>query len=178
MIIRVAAIISLVLLPLSGLLWRASHRKPIQRRYDVTEYKSLNLFLRDGVCSLHLLSMPVKGSTRSEFYASLQRNPTPDNRSLLLSSKKAGSYRKTWLVFPLWLSTAVLGLICMLPVAQGPLRRWYRLRRCLCIYCGYNLTGNLSGRCPECGARAEKSRQRPSKSPRGRQLARSRWHHD
>ncbi|MHC4698890.1 MAG: hypothetical protein ACYTFA_19345, partial [Planctomycetota bacterium] len=84
MITKVAAIISLVLLPLSGLRWYTSHRKPIQRRYDVTLYKSLNIYLQDGVCSLHLLSMPLRAGTRSEFHASLQQNPTPGNRSLLL----------------------------------------------------------------------------------------------
>jgi hypothetical protein len=33
------------------------------------------------------------------------------------------------------------------------LRRWHRRRRPgHCVQCGYNLTGNTSGRCPECGA--------------------------
>jgi hypothetical protein len=30
--------------------------------------------------------------------------------------------------------------------------RAYRLRHGLCLPCGYNLTGNLSGTCPECGS--------------------------
>lgn len=34
---------------------------------------------------------------------------------------------------------------------RGPLRRRRRRRRGLCLTCGYNLTGNTSGRCPECG---------------------------
>ncbi len=29
--------------------------------------------------------------------------------------------------------------------------RGLRLRRGLCVECGYNLTGNVSGVCPECG---------------------------
>jgi len=35
-------------------------------------------------------------------------------------------------------------------------RRWrrrFRLTHGLCLTCGYNLTGNVSGRCPECGER-------------------------
>ena len=49
------------------------------------------------------------------------------------------------LSFPLWIPL-VLGLI---PLAYG----WFRSRRrngrhC---HCGYDLTGNVSGRCPECG---------------------------
>ena len=34
---------------------------------------------------------------------------------------------------------------------RGPLRRWRRRRRGECLTCGYNLTGNVSGVCPECG---------------------------
>ncbi len=34
---------------------------------------------------------------------------------------------------------------------RGPVRRWRRRRRGECLRCGYNLTGNLSGICPECG---------------------------
>ncbi len=32
-------------------------------------------------------------------------------------------------------------------------RRWRRRKRNLCVLCGYNLTGNTSGVCPECGKR-------------------------
>lgn len=34
---------------------------------------------------------------------------------------------------------------------RGPLRRWRRRRRGRCVKCGYDLTGNVSGVCPECG---------------------------
>jgi hypothetical protein len=36
-------------------------------------------------------------------------------------------------------------------------RRWEAARGDvpLCTFCGYNLTGNVSGRCPECGASIE-----------------------
>ncbi len=34
---------------------------------------------------------------------------------------------------------------------RGPLRRYRRRRRGLCLTCGYDLEGNLSGVCPECG---------------------------
>lgn len=30
--------------------------------------------------------------------------------------------------------------------------RWARARKGLCANCGYDLTANVSGRCPECGA--------------------------
>ena len=34
---------------------------------------------------------------------------------------------------------------------RGPLRRYRRKKRGLCIRCGYDLEGNVSGVCPECG---------------------------
>ena len=40
---------------------------------------------------------------------------------------------------------------------RGPLRRWRRRKKGLCIGCGYNLTGNVSGVCPECGTKAVES---------------------
>jgi len=50
---------------------------------------------------------------------------------------------------PLWL----FGVPASLAIAFSPKRRWRRRRAGRCIYCGYNLTGNLSGVCPECGER-------------------------
>ena len=38
---------------------------------------------------------------------------------------------------------------------RGPLRRWRRRKRGLCLHCGYNLTGNTSGVCPECAQKIE-----------------------
>jgi hypothetical protein len=48
----------------------------------------------------------------------------------------------------------VLVLLASYPIVsfiRGPLRRWRRRRKGLCVRCGYNLTGNTSGVCPECG---------------------------
>ena len=38
---------------------------------------------------------------------------------------------------------------------RRPLRRRRRRKRGLCLTCGYNLTGNTSGMCPECTAKVE-----------------------
>jgi len=57
----------------------------------------------------------------------------------------------TTVVFPVW---GVLLLLWAYPAfmfARGPLRRYRRRRRGLCTQCGYSLTGNISGICPECG---------------------------
>jgi hypothetical protein len=57
-------------------------------------------------------------------------------------------------VAPLW---ALAAAAAVLPLARaaaqlhGPSRRRRRRRRGLCAACGYDLTGNVSGVCPECG---------------------------
>ena len=50
-----------------------------------------------------------------------------------------------------WL--VLLSFACALPLLPGEIKS-YRARRRLrgeCVHCGYNLTGNISGICPECG---------------------------
>lgn len=73
-------------------------------------------------------------------------------RPYLLPSLETGA-RHTWLHVPPWLILALL----VLPTAL--LWRLDHRRpqpgRC---HCGYNLTGNTSGRCPECG-RVAKARE-------------------
>lgn len=51
------------------------------------------------------------------------------------------------LVYPLVLTGGYPSLVLL----RGPLRRWRRRHKGLCVKCGYDLTGNLSGVCPECG---------------------------
>jgi hypothetical protein len=58
-----------------------------------------------------------------------------------------------WALFTLFAWYPGLAFIC------GPFRRWRRHGRALCTNCGYNLTGNVSGVCPECGT-AMRSRSR------------------
>lgn len=43
------------------------------------------------------------------------------------------------------------GVCAAVPLFRGPVRRWHRARRGLCVRCGYDLTGNISGVCSECG---------------------------
>ncbi len=52
---------------------------------------------------------------------------------------------------PLWLLGAILMSYPAVTLIRGPLRRWHRRRHNCCVRCGYNLTGNISGVCPECG---------------------------
>lgn len=53
--------------------------------------------------------------------------------------------------FPVWMPTLAFATFPLIVLFRGPLRRRRRLRRGRCTSCGYDLTGNESGICPECG---------------------------
>ena len=84
--------------------------------------------------------------------ASLQ--PAYVRANWLLSAGPIGTNRQpgmaqiAMLRVPLWL----VGVIPLSVATPLWLRQWRRLRLPAgCCPCGYNLTGNVSGRCPECG---------------------------
>ena len=51
-------------------------------------------------------------------------------------------------LFPFIMLSATYPIIAFI---RGPLRRYRRRRKGLCVKCGYNLTGNTTGICSECG---------------------------
>ena len=55
---------------------------------------------------------------------------------------------------PLWEPILALSVYPTIAFIRGPVRRWRRRRKGWCIPCGYDLTGNVSGVCPECGSKA------------------------
>jgi len=52
---------------------------------------------------------------------------------------------------PLSFLAIVFAVYPVISFIRGPLRRWRRLKSGGCVRCGYDLTGNVSGICPECG---------------------------
>ncbi len=52
---------------------------------------------------------------------------------------------------PIWFAILLLGTYPAFTFLRGPLRRWRRRHLGLCLKCGYDLTGNTTGICPECG---------------------------
>ena len=50
-----------------------------------------------------------------------------------------------------WLLAGLLATYPAIAFIRGPLRRWRRKKRGQCLNCGYDLMGNKSGVCPECG---------------------------
>ncbi len=57
----------------------------------------------------------------------------------------------TMTFFPRWLPSALLGAYPLFVSARYFVRRWRRREPGVCGKCGYDLTGNVSGVCPECG---------------------------
>jgi hypothetical protein len=53
-----------------------------------------------------------------------------------------------------WLLFALFGFGPTLVLIRGPLSRSQRRKKHQCLFCGYSLTGNTSGVCPECGTGA------------------------
>ena len=151
MIAKTIAVLCVLALPVSLSFWHKSHKHPAQHRYDLTVYKSVWVYLKDGVCGLHMISMPTKVASRTEFHATLPNAGLLQGRSFYLSSEVQGPYRITWIIFPLWFPTAILAGSCGAALFVGPVRRWVRVRTGRCVECGYSLRGNRSGRCPECG---------------------------
>ena len=54
---------------------------------------------------------------------------------------------------PMCIFPALLLTFPTIAFIRGPYRRHRRRKKGLCLKCGYNLTGNISGICPECGKR-------------------------
>ena len=52
---------------------------------------------------------------------------------------------------PLWIPLVIFAAYPTFAFIRGPLRRWRRRCAGHCVRCGYDLTGNESGVCPECG---------------------------
>lgn len=61
-------------------------------------------------------------------------------------------YRYTRILCPTWFLIMMLSSYPTVAFMRGPMRRYWRRNRGLCVKCGYNLKGNLSGICPECGS--------------------------
>ena len=61
------------------------------------------------------------------------------------------AYRLRMVSVSLWLLFTVSALYPAIVFIRGPLRRRWRRKRGQCARCGYDLTGNVSGVCSECG---------------------------
>ena len=62
-------------------------------------------------------------------------------------------FRTTNIYIPLWLPLVLFSAYPTIAFFHSPNRRYRRRKKGLCLTCGYDLTGNVSGICPECGER-------------------------
>lgn len=67
-------------------------------------------------------------------------------------------WQYSWLAFPVWIPLASFAAYPTFAFVRGPLRRWRRRRKDSCVRCGYDLQGNESGVCPECGTEVRTTR--------------------
>jgi len=63
-----------------------------------------------------------------------------------------------WLIMPFVPDEQLFFLVFLFLISVSAASLWWRRRTTppigFCVHCGYNLKGNLSGRCPECGRSA------------------------
>ena len=67
---------------------------------------------------------------------------------------QGGRFLNRRLFMPPWVPVVLFATYPTLAFIRGPLRRYSRRRKGWCVKCGYDLTGNVSGVCPECGSTA------------------------
>lgn len=143
MIRKLALVVCLVLLLLTAALWAVSHttwgRASLQPRY-VTAFAhgGDEIWLYAGI-SDERISLEVRAARPF-----VQKGPMRYSVALWTRSIRA----------PLWLVCPVIAATCaLLAYLDRRSRRRHRISSGCCIRCGYNLTGNVSGVCPECGER-------------------------
>ena len=64
-------------------------------------------------------------------------------------------YRYRAVELPLWFPLLIFSIYPIAAFIRGPYRRYRRKNKGLCLKCGYDLQGNVSGICPECGEGTE-----------------------
>lgn len=86
-------------------------------------------------------------------YSRRWNNPPLKYKMAVNGRGGGGTLITTDVRFLVWPPAIAFAIYPVLAFIRGPLRRYRRRRRGLCVRCGYNLTGNVSGICPECGTR-------------------------
>ena len=107
---------------------------------------SSNLLMLDYMDWIDTIAAPygTKGKGTGWLYA-----------SGVMHNVRPGHYCRLHALFVKSYYVILVALVCCIypttVFVRGPLRRKRRRRKGLCLKCGYDLTGNESGKCPECG---------------------------
>ena len=126
-------------------------------RFGVARYNLIAHWVRRASEQLGALpwTFRVDGQYREELEATeretaLKLEQVLGDSTLLLRHTNT-PHRQVVLRFPLWVPLSALSTPPAIALIRGPVRRWRRRRKGCCVRCGYDLTGNVTGVCPECG---------------------------
>lgn len=150
----------------TAVLWVAGHLFVVEVSREFDMESSAMLLIHDGRLLL-LYSTPVGGLFEIDVSQALgpvaPGTAYVEHRFLgagvesLLRNTGANptprQYRETCLNIPMWWPLAAFSVLPSWSFLRGPVRRWRRRRKGWCLACGYNLSGNITGVCSECGAR-------------------------
>ena len=153
--------------------WAVSFPKPFIWLTSLGEDRCLEVTVFDGDCAILFLDNPIRANKGSVHYLIELRHK---RRELGLEygfkpdvATSSGPWpawpRIRGYEFPLWFLSVGALAYPLFTLIRTSLKRRRRGRDGLCLSCGYNLTGNTSGVCPECatkigGVRASHPRAR------------------
>ena len=141
--------------------WYRSFHSVLEARTDFTRGHAAALILHQGEARL-LIQQPAQAGKELGLLGTLlfnNRNKTSLKRHWFIfrviiwirAAPGSGKIRQTFLIGPFWL--VLLLTICYPAIwcIRVPLRRRRHRRLGRCVDCGYDLTGNVTGKCSECG---------------------------
>ncbi len=139
---------------IAGAVWATSFVPGLQSGRGATPGWTIYRY-RDGLGSSLMIERGAAEFVHSYWDAKPDRPHTPVKWGPFLCEYQSQTDAAWWIVhLPLWFPFVLLSVIPILAVI-GVLRRSLQGRRRgrqgLCSNCGYNLTGNESGACSECG---------------------------
>ena len=161
--IRKAIIVLLALAALgAGVLWLDSHRqRPIilrrVRLYDTGDDNTTMVAVRGGTIRVARWGPDVSSLRSDDPIGTANTEVMLPYVFAFRSGAAAAGHSTSSFRLWLWVPFALFSTYPFIAFIRGPLRRWRRRRRGLCLKCGYDLTGNVTGICPECGASGERS---------------------
>lgn len=114
--------------------------------------RKLTLNCRQGRMSLvYNRHGPYRSGARLFRYSRISNQLYGYELTMTLDSFDRSVHLHAGCAFPGWALAVLLGIYPLFLLATGRLRWPRRKRPGLCVYCSYDLTGNTSGTCPECG---------------------------
>ena len=129
-------------------IWLASHFTTVEGFWEFSDTWSFTYDIRTGHAHCFVTHYRAEPKQQALFVG---RGPLLSWCGLGAYSYDQRGFLHSGLLFPLWGLLALLAAYPIVAFCRGPLRRRHRREKGLCVRCGYNLEGNVSGICPECG---------------------------